>query len=148
MANAVVGSGKHTFEVQEDWAHVPEGYEMMAASVTVDSKDRIYCFNRSKEHPVIVFDRDGNFLSSWGAGLFAFPHMIRTDKDDNLWLVDRNHGQMMLFTTSGQLLRTIGTKGQRSDTGVAPDDFRSDGYRRVTHGGGPFNLPTDIAVAP
>jgi streptogramin lyase len=148
MANAIVGSGKHRFEVLEDWAHPPEDCDVLAASVTVDSKDRVYCFNRNKEHPVLVFDRDGNFLSSWGAGLFAFPHTIRADKNDNLWLVDRDHGQMMLFTTAGKLLRTIGTKGFRSDTGLAPTDFRSDAYRDVKYGGGPFNLPTDIDVAP
>ena len=144
----IVGAGKHTFEVHEDWARPPEGIDILAASVTVDSKDNVYCFNRVKEHPVVVFDREGNFLRSWGAGLFAFPHTIRADKDDNLWIVDRDHGQMMLFTGTGELLRTIGTKGARSDTGVPPDDFRSDAYLKVTHGGGPFNLPTDIDVAP
>ena len=146
--NTVVGSGKHTFEVHEDWAKPPANCEIAACSVTVDSRDRVYCFNRSNEHPVVVFDRDGSFLTSWGAGLFAFPHTIRANKDGNLWLVDRDHGQMMLFTTEGKLLRTIGTKGYRSDTGVAPDKYRSDAYRDVTHGGGPFNLPTDIDVAP
>ncbi len=146
--STVVGTGRHTYEVHEDWAHPPEGCEVMAASVTVDSKDRVYSFNRAKEHPVTVFDRDGKFLSSWGVGLFAFPHMIRADKNDNLWLVDRNHGQMMLFTTDGKLLRTIGTKGFRSDTGVAPDNFKSDAYKIVTHGGGPFNMPTDIDLTP
>ena len=151
MANsvvAVVGNGRHTYEVHEDWAHPPEDCEMMAASVTVDAQDRVYCFNRGKAHPVIVFDRDGNYLSSWGAGLFAFPHTIRASRDGNLWLVDRDHAQMMLFTPTGQLLRTIGTRGFRSDTGVAPDDFRSEAYLNVTHGGGPFNLPTDIDEAP
>lgn len=148
-ATAIVGQGRHTFEVHEDWARPPEGMEVLAASVTVDAQDRVYCFNRNKEHPVLVFDREGNFLSSWGAGLFAFPHTIRMSRDDeNLWLVDRDHAQMMLFDTSGRLLRTIGTRGFRSDTGVAPDYFKSDAYKRVTHGGGPFNLPTDIDVAP
>lgn len=147
-ANPVVGSGRHTFEVHEDWARPPEGWEMMAASVTVDAQDHVYCFNRDKEHPVIVFDRDGNYLSSWGVGLFAFPHTIRAAKGGNLWIVDRDHAQMMLFTTAGELLRTIGTRGFRSDTGVAPDDFRSQAYQTVTHGGAPFNLPTDIDEAP
>ena len=146
--NSVVGSGRHTYEVHEDWARPPDGCEMMAASVTVDKQDRVYCFNRDREHPVVVFDREGTCLSSWGVGLFAFPHTIRVTKDDNLWLVDRDHAQMMLFTISGQLLRTIGIKGFRSDTGVAPDNFRSDAYKNVTHGGDPFNLPTDIDVAP
>ena len=94
----IVGSGGYTFEVYEDWAKLPEGLEISAAGVTVDSRDRVYFFNRSAEHPVLVFDRDGNYLSSWGAGLFAFPHTIRVDAIDNLWLVDRDHGQMFQFT--------------------------------------------------
>lgn len=148
VASAVVGTGKFTYEVHEDWARAPDGIDILAASVTVDSKDNVYCFNRMKEHPVVVFDREGNFVRSWGAGLFAFPHTIRADRDDNLWLVDRDHGQMMLFTPTGELLRTIGTKGARSDTGVPPDDFRSEAFQKITHAGGPFNLPTDIDVAP
>jgi streptogramin lyase len=148
MADAVVGSGTHTYRVEEHWARLPPGIELSAASVTVDSQDRVYCFSRVREHPVVVFDRDGNFLQSWGAGLFAFPHTIRADAHDNLWLVDRDLGQMMYFRNDGTLLRTIGVRGFRSDTGVAPDDFRSDAYRRVTHAAGPFNLPTDIAAAP
>jgi len=31
---------------------------------------------------------------------------------------------------------------------VPADDFTSQAWRKVTHGGGPFNLPTDIAFAP
>ncbi|HXJ79670.1 MAG TPA: peptidyl-alpha-hydroxyglycine alpha-amidating lyase family protein [Candidatus Methylomirabilis sp.] len=146
--SSIVGSGAHTFEVLEDWARLPEGWEMPAAAVTVDAQDRVYCFNRSADHPVVVFDRDGRYLSSWGAGLFAFPHTIRTDASGNLWLVDRDHGQMMYFTPDGKLLRTIGTRGYRSDTGVDASEPRSTAYRKITHAGGPFNLPTDIAVAP
>jgi DNA-binding beta-propeller fold protein YncE len=148
VTETLVGAGKHTYEVREDWAKLPEGVDVLAASVTVDSNDDVYCFCRVKEHPVVVFNREGNFLRSWGAGLFKFPHTIRADEDDNLWIVDRDHAQMMLFTKDGKLLRTIGEKGARSDTGVPPDDFRSDAFRKVTHGGPPFNLPTDIALAP
>ena len=144
----IVGSGTYTYEVNEDWARLPDGWTMPAASVTVDSEDRVYCFNRSPEHPVVVFDREGNYLHSWGAGQFAFPHTIRADERDNLWLVDREHGQMLLFTRTGELLRTIGTRGFRSDTGVDPSDSSSSAYKNVTHGGGPFNLPTDIALTP
>ena len=52
--------------------------------MTVDAQDRVYCFNRTKDHPVMVFDRDGNFLSSWGAGLFAFPHDPGGQKQQSL----------------------------------------------------------------
>ena len=81
VVETVVGSGKYTYEVHEDWAQVPAGWDMPAAAVTVDAQDRVYCFNRTKDHPVMVFDRDGNYLSSWGAGVFAFPHAIRADKN-------------------------------------------------------------------
>ena len=64
-----VGSGKYTYEVDEDWAKLPAGWEMPAAAVYGDSNDRVYCFNRDPEHPVCIFDREGNFVSSWGAGL-------------------------------------------------------------------------------
>jgi DNA-binding beta-propeller fold protein YncE len=148
VAESVVGSGAYTYDVLEDWARLPEGWEMPAAAVTVDSQDRVYCFNRSKERPIIVFDRNGNVLSSWGEGVFAFPHAIRVDEHDNLWTVDREHGQALLFTPDGTLLRSIGTRGFRSDTGVPPDDNGSQAWRHVTHGGEPFNLPTDIALTP
>jgi DNA-binding beta-propeller fold protein YncE len=144
----IVGSGKHTYRVNEDWAHPPADIEIRACAVAVDSRDRVYCFNRNSQHPVVVFDRDGNFLKSWGAGMFSFPHAIRIDEHDFVWLTDEYHGQFYKFTTDGELLHTIGVKGQRSDTGVPADDFSSSAWKKVTHGGGPFNLPTDIAFAP
>jgi sugar lactone lactonase YvrE len=143
-----VGSGKYTYEVNENWAHLPEGWEMPAAAVAVDSQDRVYCYNRALDHPIIIFDREGNYLDSWGKGVMAFPHAIKIDDEDQVWLIDRDHGQIMKFTPKGDLLQTIGTKGYRSDTGLDPTDFSSSGWKRVTHGGGPFNLPTDVAFAP
>jgi DNA-binding beta-propeller fold protein YncE len=148
MMDPVVGSGKYTYNVNENWMKPPASIEVRACAVSVDSKDRVYCFNRNAEYPVVIFDRDGNFLSSWGAGLFSFPHAIRIDANDFVWLTDEYHGQFMKFTTDGELLQTIGVKGERSDTGVPPDQFSSAAYKQVTHGGDPFNLPTDIAFAP
>jgi DNA-binding beta-propeller fold protein YncE len=144
----IVGSGQYTYKVHEDWAHVPAGIEMKPAAVAVDPHDRIYCFNRSAEHPVVVFDRNGDFLLSWGAGQFRFPHAIRFDEQGNLWLTDGHHMQFMKFTPEGELLQTIGERGHRSETGVPADDYSSVAWKKVTHGGGPFNLPTDIAFAP
>ena len=147
----IVGSGKFTYEMVEDWAKVPkawletsEGFGKGAAAVGGDSQDRIYSFNRDPEHPIVIFDREGNYLSSWGAGLFVFPHAIWLDKEDNVWVVDAHGGQVMKFTSDGQLLMTIGTKGFRSDTGVDPTDYNRYTYARVTQSGPPFNIPTDV----
>ena len=141
-----VGTGKYTYEVNEEWAKLPEGWEMPAAAVYGDSQDRVYCFNRDPDHPVCIFDRDGNLLSSWGAGIISFAHAIYLDKQDHVWLVDRNKHQVYKFTNDGQLLMTIGEEGVRSDTGVAPDDYSSTTWSSVTHGGAPFNMPAGIAV--
>jgi len=146
----IVGSGKYTYRVNEEWQRPPVGLEVRACAVSVDSQDRVYCFNRNAEHPVVIFDRDGNFLSSWGAGRFTFPHAIRIVREngqDVVWLCDEHHHQFQKFTTGGRLLQTIGEKGARADTGVPADDFSSAAWKKVTHGGGPFNLPTDIAFA-
>jgi DNA-binding beta-propeller fold protein YncE len=144
----VVGSGRFTYEVHEDWAKLPAGWKMPAAAVGGDSQDRVYCFNRDPDHPVVIFDRDGNYLSSWGGGRFAFAHQILLDKEDNVWVVDRNHCQVRKCTADGKPLMTIGTRGRRTDTGVDPSDFSSNTYKNVTRSAGPFNLPAGIAFNP
>ena len=140
-----VGSGVHTFQVLEDWAKLPSGWSANMAAVAVDSEDRVYTFSRG-DHPVIVFGKNGEYLHSWGEGLFAFPHSIRFDPEGNLWIVDCIHGQIYKFSTRGELLLTIGTKGFRSDSGAKASDG-IHGFHGVTRAGGPFNLPTDIVVS-
>jgi len=145
-ATTTVGAGKYTYDVDEDWAKLPEGWEMPAAAVYGDSKDRVFCFNRDPDHPICIFDREGNLVSSWGAGLISFAHAIYLDKEDNVWLVDRNKHQVFKYTNDGKLLMTIGEEGSRSDTGVAQDDYSSTTWSSVTHSGAPFNMPAGIAV--
>jgi DNA-binding beta-propeller fold protein YncE len=144
----IVGSGTHRYRVNWEWQRAPQDIEVRACAVAVDSKDRVYCFNRNKDHPVVIFDRNGDFVGSWGAGLFQFPHAIRIDAKDNVWLTDEHYGQFFKFTADGLLLQTIGVRDARSDTGVPDDDYSSTAWKKVTHGGGPFNLPTDIIAAP
>jgi hypothetical protein len=92
----IVGSGKYRYRVREDWQQPPEWLDVKACAVSVDSQDRVYCFNRNDAHPIVVFDRDGKFLNSWGAGLFKFPHAIRIvqeNGEDRVWLCDEHHNQ-------------------------------------------------------
>ena len=94
---AKVGSGKYTYEYVPNWAKMPTGQEMGTASaVATDSQDRVYIFQR-KNPPVLVFDREGNFLNSWGEGMFDDPHGIFI-KDDIAYLTDRE-GSIAMKTT-------------------------------------------------
>ncbi len=47
----IVGSGDYSYEMNPDWAKLPEGWEMPSAAVYGDSNDRVYAFNRDPEHP-------------------------------------------------------------------------------------------------
>src|SRR5262249_24189091 len=77
-AMATVGTGKYTYELIENWAKLPPGQTFgNTSAVATDSQDRVYVFQR-KEPPVLVFDRDGTYLSCWGIGAFANPHGIYT----------------------------------------------------------------------
>jgi len=79
---AILGSGEHRYRVVDNWAKLPEGWELKdVAAVAVDSRNRVYVFNRG-EHPMIVFDADGNFLSSWGEGTFPRAHGLHIDAND------------------------------------------------------------------
>lgn len=68
-----VGSGSYTYEVNEKWAVVPTGWTLGPVSaVATDSQDRVYAFQR-KDPPVLVFDRNGNYLTSWGSAPSPIP---------------------------------------------------------------------------
>ena len=55
----------------QDWTKLPDGWTFHEVSgVGVDERDRVYVFNRG-EHPLIVFDRDGNFVTAWGEYLLC-----------------------------------------------------------------------------
>ena len=78
------GSGSYTYEFVEGWEKLPPGYSWTdAAAVAVDSKDDVYVFNRG-DHPMIVFDSDGRFLSSWGEDVFSRAHGLTIGPDDML----------------------------------------------------------------
>jgi hypothetical protein len=71
---ATVGNGAYTYEPVEDWAKLPPGWSFKEiGGVGVDRHDNVFVFNRG-EHPMIVFDCAGNFLRSFGEGMFPRAH--------------------------------------------------------------------------
>ncbi len=109
--------------------------------MATDAADNVLVFNRGA-HPVIVFDRQGRFLRSWGEGLFKRPHGIHVGPDDAVYCVDDSDHTVRKFTPEGRLLLTLGTSGQRLRHGATTVD-----YRTIRRAAGPFNLPTNLALA-
>jgi DNA-binding beta-propeller fold protein YncE len=140
--NVTVGSGRYRYEALARWERLPPGWSFgEVAGVATDSRDRVYVFTRG-EHPVIVFDRDGNFLISWGEGQFNRPHGIFIGPDDAVYCTDDLDHTIRKFTTDGKLLLTLGTSGRASDTDIEGID-----YRTIRRPGPPFNRPTNLALA-
>jgi NHL repeat len=133
------------YDLVENWEQLPAGWSHGdVAGVAVDSQDWVYVFNRG-EHPVIVYDRDGRFITSWGEGIFTRPHGI-TIVNDVVYCADDTDHTVRAFTTSGDLLWTLGTLNQPSDTGYSPQG--ASNLTSIRRGAGPFNRPTRLAVAP
>ena len=130
------------YELRVGWEQLPEGWSFVEVSgVATDSADRVYAFNRG-EHPVMVFDRDGRFLSAWGEGLVDNAHGIYVDAADRIYLADNGNHTVRVFEPDGTLLRTLGEPGVSADTGFVA------WTNPVERAAGPFNRVTNVALAP
>ena len=109
----IVGSGEYRYEVIENWGKLPDGWHYgEVAAVGVDSKDNVYVFARS-EHPMMVFDRDGNLLRSWGEGLFRRAHGLHIGPDDTIYCTDDGDHTVRRMTPEGKMLLEIGVRASR-----------------------------------
>lgn len=128
----VTESGKYTYRVVEDWGRGPEGRSEpgLVTDVAVDSRDRVYAFVREPQPGVLVFDRDGRLLTSWGEGMFTQPHGIWISSDDLIYLADSGNHTIRICIADGTVNQTLGIPGQ-----PGPPDM-------------PFNLPTKAALSP
>ncbi len=113
----------------------------MVSSVAIDSSGLIYLLQRgSNADPVIVVNREGRVIRSWGKGHYRIPHSIRVDRNGNIWTVDAGSSKVLKFSPTGQQLLEIDVGGLpaepksefcgATDIAFGPHDrvFISDGY--------------------
>ncbi len=164
---ALVGPGA-AFALQDnpyrpvpDWAQLPAGRTWGATSaVDVDPDGRsIWVAERcganscatSDLPAVLKFDATGKLVTSFGGGMFAFPHGFHVDREGNVWVVDgiplgsgtppAGKGHIVVkFSPQGKVLLTLGKAGvpgagtdafnQPSDVvvGANGDIFVADGH--------------------
>jgi DNA-binding beta-propeller fold protein YncE len=115
MTTQVTGTA-FRYEAQIDWHRLPPGMTLReTAGVAVNSKDQVYLLTRNTDNPVIVFDRDGRFLTTFGKGTFTErAHGIHIGPDDAVYCVDDGTHTVTKFSPEGELLLTIGTPGRPS----------------------------------
>ena len=181
------------YSVVHGWPKLPKGFILgQVSGVEVDSHDHVFTFHRGKnaaylgsdsefqniQEPTILMldNKSGALLDSWGKDAFLTPHGLTVDAENNIWVTDVQYHQVYKFSHDGELIMTLGEKSvpgwdkthfnQPTDVVVAPDGtiYVSDGYgnNRVAvfstdgtfkfewgSGGednGQFNLPHGIAM--
>jgi streptogramin lyase len=149
----------------------------MVSWVAADRGGLIYILQRGhKADPIVVMNRDGKVVRSWGAGLYVMPHAIRIDPKGHVWTTDAASSKVIEFTPDGRKVMEIAVGGQpapcrnnfcgTTDVAFAANGhlFISDGYANArileytaaggkirewgTPGTGPgqFRLPHSIQI--
>jgi DNA-binding beta-propeller fold protein YncE len=150
----------------------------MVSWVAAGPDGLIYLLQRGENaDPVIVVDRSGKIVRSWGKGMYTTPHAIRIDSQGNVWTTDAASSMVYKFSAQGTKLLEIEVGGQptpcnrfcsTTDVAFAPNGniFIADGYRNARileytpqgkkvrewgaagTGPGQFRLPHSIQVSP
>ena len=72
--------GDRRYAIHRKWAKPAEGFGFLS-DLMVDQDGRVHVAHRGTDQPVLVFDRDGRQIGSWGAGTLAEPHYINAAPD-------------------------------------------------------------------
>ena len=117
-----------------DGIAVPPDMKMgAAAAVAFDARGHIYVLTRGAQ-AFFEFDPNGAFVRSFGDAMFTRSHGLKIDRDGNLWATDVGAHTVVKLNPAGQVLMTIGTKGEAGEWDEAA------GSRKL-------NQPNDIAIA-
>jgi uncharacterized protein (DUF924 family) len=135
-----IGSGDYRYRFRRNWAKPPRwwnfgevgqsGPPQTCVKGAVAPNGDVYVLSRAA-HPVMVFDADGRFVTSWGEGEFSsFVHGLTIDPAGHVWIADSGLHTVTQHTPDGMKLRTLGSPGA-----AAPTLY-----------GKPFNMPTGVAI--
>ena len=99
----------------ENHGTLGDGLFAMPSGLVIDENENLYVTDEAK-HQVIVMDKEGNYLYSWGeygsgAGQINRPSGIAFDKEGNVVLSDTMNNRVQRFTREGKILQSIGERG-------------------------------------
>ena len=143
------GFGDYQYELVPGWGQAPNvGKDLknnsVVSGVASDSQGQVYVAVRDLPYPetlsgsILVFDRDGKFLRSFGEDLFTTPHLLYITPNDELYYTDATNHTVHKFSPSGELLMTLG--GYEMGPGERPIDR----FKTTSAPGEPFNRATKV----
>ena len=126
----IVGYDDYQYEKVDGWGRESSRVLGVNSGIAVDSQDRVYVVDREPDPAIVVYDRDGNLLTTWGGVIFPLPHEVWISPEDRLFVPDCRDHCVRICSTDGEVLQTLGTPGQAGEPGQ------------------PFNMPTRAVQAP
>jgi DNA-binding beta-propeller fold protein YncE len=149
-----INDAPNPYKTVENFFQLPEGRKWGSISTVEPDRDgrSVWIVDRCGANtcagsnlPVVLkFDASGKLVTSFGAGMFLFPHGIHVDQQGNIWVVDglppgagregapapTGGHHVVKFSPEGKVLLRLGMPGM---TG-------SDAMH--------FNQPSDVITAP
>ena len=142
-----LGGGDYLYESVDNWNKID--IPGVVSDVATDSEDRVYLAVRTAQGfddntgAILVFDRDGNHLNTFGEEKLRTPHGLWITPDDTLYLADTFDHCIRTYSTGGDPGMVLGVPGEPGPAGcpfnrptlavpspVSDDLFVSDGYRQ------------------
>ncbi len=142
----VVGAGEHTYEVYHDWGELPATIRYgNTHGVCEDAQGHIYVHHTvdaacERHDSMVVFDRKGRFVKSWGREFEGGAHGLHIRKEGSqefLYLCDTKRALVVKATTDGETVWTLGYPKESSQYPLDADGKPATKYS-----------PTNVAIAP
>ena len=137
VADPAAGNLPNPYQAQRNWGTLPDGRTWgSTAGIDIGPDGQIWVIDRcggnscagSSVAPIVKLDRTtGKVLTSFGAGLFIFPHGLHVDRQGNVWVTDgrtanaeelakfpdaKGKGHTVVkFSPDGKVLLTLGRPG-------------------------------------
>ncbi len=114
------------------FGRLPDGLEWGSVSSVTVHNGHVFALRRAAPN-VVEMTPDGKVVNSWGDNsLYRIAHSIDFDADGNIWTTDSADNVVYKFSPNGDLLLTLGKRGEAGDN--TSKDL--------------FNRPSDVAFAP
>jgi len=145
------------FDADIDFPRLPQDlYLGEVTGVAVNSKKHLFVFSRgnttgpayaASAAQLLEFGPDGRFIREIGKNLYAwsFAHVVRVDREDNIWAVDKGSDMIVKFNPEGRVVMVFGRKQEASDEGTGPLKHPNPPLPAED---GRFRQPTDVAWDP
>lgn len=123
----IVGHGSHRYRVDQQWGDLdPSRYPIKDAhEMVVDQKGRLYLLTNETRNNVLVYDRSGKLLTTWGDS-FPGGHGLTLHaegEEEFLYICDYERHEVIKTTLDGRTILTIGYPAE-SGKYTSKDQFK------------------------